>query len=301
MHGFSKILVCLLLLGCIFCHRESQKKSGTLMDIKYPVHQVKNGKVVINYHRCGDGDTTLLFVHGWCINQSYWSKQFEFFCNRYALVSFDLPGFGNSGKNRNDWNIENYAQDVTALIDQLELKNVILVGHSMGGDVILEAGLQNKEVIALIGVDNFKDVGITIDEQSQKEIDGFLKALNYDFYNTILGYVDRFLFLPSSDSMAKKRVMDDFSRADSTIAIATLATLFDYSVKERKQLSRLEQKLYLINSDATPTNIAGLEETGVAFEIIDIPATGHYPMIEKPDLFNQLLESAVEKISNHSK
>jgi len=77
----------------------------------------------------------------------------------------DLPGFGQSGKTRANWTIEEFGKDVNTLIDQLELKNVILVGHSMGGDVVLEAALNNPDIVALIGVDTFNDAGMEVTEE----------------------------------------------------------------------------------------------------------------------------------------
>ena len=41
-------------------------------------------------------DTTLLFVHGWCINKEYWKEQSAYFCDNYKVVTLDLPGFGQS-------------------------------------------------------------------------------------------------------------------------------------------------------------------------------------------------------------
>jgi pimeloyl-ACP methyl ester carboxylesterase len=120
--------------------------------------------------------------------------------------------------------------------------------------------------------------------------------LKSDFQKTALNYAESFLFLPQSDRMAKKRVMHAFSNADSSIALATLESLFNYGVNEANRLSRLKQKLYLINSDSSPTNVESLEATGVPFEVVDIHATGHYPMIEKPELFNQMLEKVLNKI-----
>ncbi|MEM9936875.1 MAG: alpha/beta hydrolase [Bacteroidota bacterium] len=114
---------------------------------------------VIHVNQCGQGDTTLLFVHGWGIDAEYWDEQQGFFCPGYRVVSMDMMGFGKSGKEREAYSIEAYAADVNTLIEELELKNVILIGHSMGGDVVLEAALNQPKVIAMVGVDNFKEVG----------------------------------------------------------------------------------------------------------------------------------------------
>lgn len=258
--------------------------------------QVNNNGVFINHKSYGEGEFTLLFVHGWCINQTYWSKQVEALRSDYRIVTVDLPGFGESGINRESWSIKKYGEDINTVIEQLNLNNVILVGHSMGGDIILESVLNNTEVIALVGVDNFKNVGIEINDEIKMEIDNFLSMLENNFSEIAPAYAEGNLFHSSTDSIVKARVIKDFMSSDSTIAVLSLKSLFEYASVEAKQLSKLKQKLYLINSDATPTNIEGLDATGINYELINISSTGHYPMLEKPEEFTALLKQVTEKV-----
>ncbi|WKN33746.1 alpha/beta hydrolase [Porifericola rhodea] len=147
------------------------------------VEVIRNG-LSFNYQSCGEGDTTLLLVHGWCIDQSYWSSQIEAFCGEYKVVSMELAGFSTIQEARKSWTIEEYGQDVIALIDYLALEHVVLVGHSMGGDIILEAALvRPEEIIGFVGVGNFKDVGEAYSEEDQEEIARFLEMLEKDFVN----------------------------------------------------------------------------------------------------------------------
>ena len=84
-------------------------------------------EIDIAYDECGRRDTTLLFVHGWCINKEYWDSQKNYFCDKYKVVAIDLPGFGRSGKTRTNWTFEQYADDVNSFIKEKKLKNVILI------------------------------------------------------------------------------------------------------------------------------------------------------------------------------
>ena len=269
----------------------SNDASSTVSDT-----QIKNDGVFINHKSYGDGQYTLLFVHGWCIDQTYWSNQVEALNTDYRVVTIDLPGFGESGINRETWNIETYGSDVHAVIDQLQLDNVILVGHSMGGDIVLEAALHNKKVIAVVGVDNFKQVGDEFTEEMEAEINAFMEMLKSNFSEIAPAYAESVLFHPSTDSLVKIRVMEDFKTNNPETAISSLEELFKYAYIEPERLSKLKQKLYLINSDATPTNTDGLANTGVAYEVMDINSTGHYPMIEKPKEFNSILKQVIQKI-----
>src|SRR5215467_2931113 len=97
---------------------------------------VRSGDVNIAYDRKGTGDTMIIFVHGWAINKEYWRSQEDFFSKRFTTVALDLGGHGQSGKNRASWTVYDYANDVIALVNALKADKVILVGHSMSGDVI---------------------------------------------------------------------------------------------------------------------------------------------------------------------
>ncbi len=251
---------------------------------------------MIHYQVYGSGEFTLLFVHGWGINQTYWDYQVDVLQADYKIVSMDLPGFGKSGKERDQWTVEAYGEDVNRLIDQLQLKQVILIGHSMGGEVILEAALNNKEVLALIGVDNFKDIGLEMTTEMQAEIENFLGLMKENYSNIASGYARANLFHESTDSGVITRVVQDISQSDSTVATQSLEHLFRYSLREKEKLAKLDKKLYLINSDATPTHTDGLDATGVQYEVLTILATGHYPMVEKPVEFTDLLREALLKI-----
>ena len=85
----------------------------------------------IQYRMEGEGDTTLLFVHGAFTNQTYWDNQVAFFSPDFKVVTLDLPGHGESGRDRTEWSVEGFGQDVVTVIRELELQNVILIGHSM--------------------------------------------------------------------------------------------------------------------------------------------------------------------------
>lgn len=81
---------------------------------------------------------TLVYVHGWLLSHHYWSPLIEALSEQYACVSYDLRGFGLSqGENSpvRPFNLAAYAEDLTALLEALDIESAWLVGHSLGGSI----------------------------------------------------------------------------------------------------------------------------------------------------------------------
>lgn len=259
---------------------------------------IERDGATIEYSGCGAGPATLLFVHGWNINKEYWKAQLDHFCPNYRVVAIDLPGFRQPEAEREAWTVEAFGEDVVKTMEALGLERVILIGHSMGGDIILEAALKAPgRVIGLIGIDNFKDPRPGYSPEEEEGLKQFLAALRADYADVVAAGAEAQLFHPDTPAGYKERVIEDFKSARPEVAIGSIESLIYYAKKETEQLQKLDKKLYLINSDYTGTDEEALAKyCKGGFEIIPIHATGHYPMIEKPEEFNARMEVALEKI-----
>ncbi len=259
---------------------------------------IRDKQVAINYYQQGQGETTLLFLHGWCIDGTYWANQVEYFSKNYSVYAIDLPGFGKSKAERNDWTIEEYSKDVTAFIDTMNLKNVIIIAHSMAGEIMLQTALSNNPKIAgIVGVDNFKLIDVAFTPEQMKQMTDFFPMLEKDFKNSAPVYADLMLFHPTTSKEVKERVKTDFANSDPVIGYKTIMTQMQYAYNDVQRLEQLNYKLYLINSDGFPTNEAGLKKhCKNSFHVETISATGHYPMIEKPAEFNLILDKILTRM-----
>ena len=278
------------LLLLLACNNQQEPKEAVKVE--------RNG-INISYNSCGDKDTTLLFLHGLCINKEYWDTQLKYFCNRYKVVAIDLPGFGQSGKNRNNWSFDEYAADVKAVIDQLKLKHVIVIGHSMSGDIILNvANKYPSDIIGLIGIDNLHEPTAPMDSAQQKQNENFFAQLSSHFDST-MNALRPVVFQPTTDSSVVNRVMSDVFSCDSTIVIKVFKELSITAQKERELMKGLPTKLYLVNSDVNQTKLDSLNKyCRYGCELVPIHATGHYPMLEKPAEFNAALEKVIGEINS---
>jgi pimeloyl-ACP methyl ester carboxylesterase len=85
----------------------------------------------------GDGKPVVL-VHGWCLSHLMWESQIDHLkkCGNY-VVAIDLRGFGSSGKSNSSFSYDRWARDIGAVIADHGLKDVRLVGYSIGGAIAM--------------------------------------------------------------------------------------------------------------------------------------------------------------------
>jgi pimeloyl-ACP methyl ester carboxylesterase len=125
--------------------------------------------VPIGYEVHGSGTPALVFVHGWSCDRSYWRGQVDAFAARHRVVTVDLAGHGASGAGRSAWTMPAFGEDVVAVVaelglDDLVLDDLVLVGHSMGGDVIVETALRLPgQVLGLVWVDTYATLWVAAD------------------------------------------------------------------------------------------------------------------------------------------
>lgn len=80
----------------------------------------------------------ILFSHGWPLSADMWDAQMLFFASHgFRAVAFDRRGFGRSGQPWEGYDYDTFADDIAELVKHLDLKDVTLVGFSMGGGDIV--------------------------------------------------------------------------------------------------------------------------------------------------------------------
>jgi sigma-B regulation protein RsbQ len=259
---------------------------------------IERDHLKIAYLDEGAGNTTLLFVHGSFIDKSYWADQIEYFRKEYRVIAVDLPGHGHSGNNRTTWNIREYGQDICFLINELKLQNAVLIGHSMGGDIILEVAAQCLEnVIGFVGVDNFKNAGTALPDEIQAQSTAILEMLKSDFANTSEYYARQALLSETTDGAITNRVVSDYRNMNQTIGYDLIADCFTYYARERELMEQIPLKMHLIPVDYLPFNEEPLKRYAASgYEIIPMKGTCHYPMIENPDELNFALRKIMANL-----
>lgn len=93
--------------------------------------------VKVNYKFYGEGEDTLVLLHGWGQNIEMMEPIGNNLCKENKILILDLPGFGKSEEPKTAWNLIDYVELIHTLINDLNIKNPILIGHSFGGKLSL--------------------------------------------------------------------------------------------------------------------------------------------------------------------
>jgi len=105
----------------------------------------------INYIQYGEGKDIIL-LHGWGQNIAMMKPLGDNFCDRFRITILDFPGFGESDEPKEKWNIEKYSNLLEVLVQKLEIKKPIIMGHSFGGRVAIRYSARNPiEKLILFG------------------------------------------------------------------------------------------------------------------------------------------------------
>jgi len=250
--------------------------------------------VDIRYEVEGSGAPAIVFVHGWSCDRSYWRPQIDHFAKFHQVVAIDLAGHGESGLTRKEWTMAAFGADVRAVLEALDLRGAVLVGHSMGGPVILEAArLAPDRVAALVPVDTLAEVE---NRMSPEAREGFLAPIRADFGAATDGFVRQFMFTPRSDPKLIDRIAGDMAKAPPEVAIPAMESLFSYD--EAAALARVTIPVRLLNADNFPTDLAAARRHKPDVELTVMPRVGHFLMAEVPEEFNRLLARAVRELTS---
>jgi pimeloyl-ACP methyl ester carboxylesterase len=244
----------------------------------------------------GQGDTALIFLHGWCGDRAYWKHQVDAFAADYRVVSLDQAGHGESGKDRKDWSVSSLAGDVEAVAKALGLKRVILVGHSMGGPVaLLAAKRMPGTVVGVVGVDTLQNAEFQMPEEIRKR---FMEAFEKDFKGTMrLGLAG--MVHEKADAELKKWLVTRAEVQDPKMAMGLMRDLS--GLDQKKLLKEAGTRVRCINSAGgfqffTPTAIE-INKKYADYNAVTIDGVGHYPMLEKPAEFNAKLREVLREFA----
>jgi pimeloyl-ACP methyl ester carboxylesterase len=283
-------------------------KFKSLNDLEYK-HQVKKVHLPesgfeIAFTDEGKGPKTIIFIHGLGSNLKAWIKNVEVLKNDFRCISIDLPGYGKSSKQPHNGKMTFYAGIVNELIKELELSNVLLAGHSMGGQISLTAALKYPEVVD--GLILVAPAGFESFHKGQKQwfrnvmtVDGVRLTNTEAIQNNL---ASNFYRLPAdADFMVTDRISmrsaDDFD-AYCYAVVQSVNGMVDNPVIDYLQDIKIptlilfgENDNLIPNRFLNPGHTLDIAKSGAAkikdSKLVMVPKCGHFMMFEKYEVFNK--------------
>jgi 2-succinyl-6-hydroxy-2,4-cyclohexadiene-1-carboxylate synthase len=247
----------------------------------------------------------LVFVHGWLLSRHYWQPLVERMAEDYQCLVYDLRGFGESqirqGKavpSNRGYTLAEYAEDLSVLLQALNLKKAWLVGHSLGGSIALWAAKGGCDrVLGTICINAGGGIYIKEEFERFRAVGTQLVKRRPRWLRSIPGlellFVRAMVARPLERRWGKQRLVD-FIEADARAALGSLLeTTTEAEVHQLPQVvANLEGPVYFLAGDRDKIMelkyVLHLASFHPLFEncgrnVIEIAECGHLAMLEQPD------------------
>ena len=241
----------------------------------------------INYIDSGSGQAVLL-LHGWGSNLKSFTSLINLLKTKYRVLALDYPGFGESDILKKSFTVDDYCDIVVEFLKNLEVKSVILVGHSYGGRIILKLNnrknlpfaIEKNVLIDAAGLKDKKDLRIKLKVAT-------FKSLKYIFNLLPISKVKK-------DEMIKA-LRKKFGSSDYANAPKVLQDTLVKSVNEDLTwcLDNMKESLIIWGDKdtVTPLWMAKLMETKIRNSGIVLLNGGHFSYLDDPVTFSKVMIS----------
>jgi len=129
-------------------------QAKTYREMERKIIQTKVGSIAVFYKQAHSEKTPIIFLHGVYFDHHLWDNQVSTITDR-PVIAVDMPLHGESKTNiKKDWNLDDCAGMLIEILDSLNIKKVIAVGHSWGSMTILRAAHKNPDRFSAVGLCN---------------------------------------------------------------------------------------------------------------------------------------------------
>lgn len=248
--------------------------------------------VKLAYLDKGSGDPALLFIHGWSSDHTFWRDQIPEFAQRHRVVAVDLRGLGESDAPDEDSTIKQFTDDVAWLSREIGLDKPVIVGHSMGGLIAFKFVQQHQEMARAAVIVDTPLLPLT--DEIKGRFAALLSALRSSGYKDVITSVAKSMFGADVPAEIRDYVAERMAAAPQRHMHTAMASSF-FS-EENVPTGDIPVPSLSILSKMQAARKNQLEERFPGMEVTTVDC-GHAIQMEKPEEFNAILRSFVEKVS----
>jgi len=240
----------------------------------------------------GEGSQVLLFAHGFGCAQNSWKYITDAFLEDYKVILFDYVGSGDSDLSQYNQKkyatLEGYACDVIDIIQALDLKNIIFIGHSVSSMIGMIAALQLPEVfkkLVFIGPSpRYLNDGDYIGGFNAEDIETIFTHIAQDYVAWSKKLAPIVMDNPDKPELSDF-LQECFEATDPSVALAFAMATFKADYRDKlKNLEVPSLTLQCRNDVIAPLSVGEFihKNTPENFLVV-MKATGHFPHISAPD------------------
>ncbi len=231
----------------------------------------------LTYHRSGACDTALVLIHGGLCDRSFWHKQVSGLSDAWQILAVDLSGHGSSANRLPDDGIGGMANDIARVVADAGAPRVVLVGHSFGALVAIEAAKQiDQNVLGVVVVDLLHNGQFTPPPRQPMGPDG------------VRGAMRQGMFKPSSNAAERERILDAMTGGSPAIAMALQTEAMTYDATAALRATKTIP-LSMIFGGMRPVDAAAIREIRPDAHLYSLADAGHFVMLDAAAPFNDLL------------
>lgn len=247
----------------------------------------------------------LVFVHGFACSHGDWKSQLDHFSRRHRVLACDLRGHGRTPAEPDEVSIETFGMDVVRLLEDEKLTGAVLVGHSMGCRVVLQANSKDPSRIGGLVLIDGSCMGQGDPEEAADNAAAAIRALGYakwarQFFEAMFvassdpklkaETVERAVKLPEEIGSALFPRMNawDAANMESALAAVKVPTLVIQSTKLNAERVRVS----LAPGDSSPY-LDMVRRFAPKARIEIVPGVGHFSQLEAAAEVNRLIDGFV--------
>lgn len=235
---------------------------------------------------------SLVFMHGWCCNRSFWNNQIDEFKKEYNILNIDIAGHGMSiTGSRSEWSLEAISIDILSVLEKEKFEKVIFVGHSMADNIMLGLlNLYKGKILGIIGIDNFKEVVEPLTEEIYGNI---VQFFNQDYEAALEHTVKSWVVSPEQNEELVHYIFNEMKKTskDVSFKLGEISLTVDAS----SIITSTDVPLRIIA--CSPWSNENAEKLKAIFSDVHIydmvPKSGHFPMLETKEEFNKILLTTI--------
>ena len=255
---------------------------------------IRDGRTLC--HVASGSGPAIVFVHGWCGDHSAFAPQIAHFAPTHRVVAPDLRGHGASDPAAS-YDIADFADDVAWVSRRLDLDRPVVVGHSLGGMVAVEAAAAYPDVFAAaVALDApvVDDPMLAAGVDYQLELFGGARRVQEgpDFLRSVL-------WGPYDDQERATAIISSMMQTPLEVALASLAALKTW-VPRGRVLDCAQPVLCVHIRGGGPTDPTQLAIDRPNVMVAQTIGSGHFIQLEVPDQVNAMIERFLAVTAVHA-